>query len=104
MSKLSKKEIEHIAKLARIHITEKEKKQYLKELSKVLDYVEKLSEVDTVNIKETSQAIGLENVYREDRESFEWKVDKDSKKNTEKLLSNTKNKLDDYVKVKQILS
>ena len=101
MAKLSIKEVEHIAKLARIHLTEKEK--YSKELSSILGYVEKLQRVNTDNIEETSQVTGLRNVYRQDQATDIWKVDKDHQKNREKLLSNAPNKKSDYIKVKQVL-
>lgn len=104
MSNLSKKEIEHIARLARIHITESEKEKYSTELSKVLDYVEKLNELDTDKVAETSQTTGLTNVYRVDETSIEWKVDKDAVKNTEKLLANAPEKKDNYIQVKKILN
>lgn len=64
---LSKKEVEHIAHLARLGITSKELRKFSKELTSVLDYVNKLNEVDTKNIKSTSQVTGLVNVIREDK-------------------------------------
>jgi len=63
---LNKKEIEHLALLARLGITEKEKEKFRSELSSILDYVAKLNEVDTENIKPTSQVTGLSNIMRED--------------------------------------
>lgn len=104
MAKISKEEIEHLARLARIHITKKEKKQYSKEISGVLGYVNKLNHVDTKNIGETSQTTGLENVYRQDKITDEWKVSKDKNKNRQKLLANAAQKYGDYIKVKQILN
>lgn len=104
MSKISKQEVERIAKLARIHITDKEKEIFSKDLSAILGYVEKLEKVNTNKIEETSQVTGLENVYRKDETSEIWKADKDIKKNTEELLKNAKNKQDNYVKVKQVLN
>lgn len=103
MAKLSKSEVEHIAKLARIHLTEKEKQKYSKELSSILGYVEKLQKVNTDNVEETSQVTGLVNVYREDNVTDKWKVDKDTKENREKLLSNAPAKKGEYVKVRQVL-
>lgn len=103
MSKLSKAEIEHLAKLARLELSEKEKVQYSRELSDILGYVEKLNKVKTDQISETSQVTGLENVYREDKVSDIWKTDKNPQKNTEKLLANAPEKKDNYWKVKQVL-
>lgn len=103
MSKLSKSEVEKISQLARIHLTEKDKEKYSNELSSILGYVEKLQAVNTDKVEETSQVTGLTNVYREDKATDIWKVNKDVKKNREKLLSNAPAKKDDYIKVKQIL-
>ena len=103
MNKITKTEVEKIAKLARIHITESEKEKYSTELSKILRYADKLNELNTDKIPETSQTTGLVNVYRKDVATLEWKVDKDEAKNTEKLLANAPEKKDNYIKVKQIL-
>ncbi|MDO8668678.1 MAG: Asp-tRNA(Asn)/Glu-tRNA(Gln) amidotransferase subunit GatC [Candidatus Buchananbacteria bacterium] len=65
--KLSKSEIEHIAKLARLNLSEDEAKLYSQQLSDILDYVEKLQAVDTSGVEETSQVTGLTNIMREDK-------------------------------------
>ena len=64
--KLSKKEVEKIAELARLDLTEKEVAVYAEQLSAILEYVDQLQEVDTKNIEITSQTAGLSNVMRED--------------------------------------
>ena len=66
MAKLTKQEVEYIANLARLNLTEEEKKQYGEQLSSILDYVEKMNEVDTKDIEPTSQITGLKNVMRKD--------------------------------------
>ena len=66
MAKLDIKQIEHIAKLSRLELTEDEKKLYSEQLSSVLEYVELLSEVYTENVEPTSNITGLKNVTRED--------------------------------------
>lgn len=58
--------ISHVAKLANLPLNDEEKNIFEKQLSSVLEYINKLSEVDTENIEETSQVTGLENVLRED--------------------------------------
>ena len=63
---IKKKEVEHIAKLARLGLTEKEREKMQKELSSVLDYIEKLKEVDISKVKPTSHSIKVENVIRND--------------------------------------
>jgi len=58
--------VDHIAKLANISLTNDEKKKFEPQLEAVLGYIEKLSGADTKNIKETSQVTGLQNIERED--------------------------------------
>jgi len=64
--KLSKKEVENIAKLSRLELNEPEKELFAGQLSDVLNYFEKLKEMDTENVEITAQVTGLENVYRND--------------------------------------
>lgn len=66
MSKLDISQIEHIAKLSRLKLTDEEKKLYSEQLSSVLDYVEQLSLVDTKDVEPTANITGLKNVLRED--------------------------------------
>jgi aspartyl-tRNA(Asn)/glutamyl-tRNA(Gln) amidotransferase subunit C len=65
---LTIKEVEHIAELARLELTSKEKEMFVEQLSSILDYVEKLNKVNTVGVEETSQVTGLINATREDKE------------------------------------
>ncbi len=63
---ISKEEVKHIAKLARLGLTEEGIEKFQKELSSILDYIEKLKEVDILGIEPASHAIKVENVMRED--------------------------------------
>lgn len=63
---LETKDIQHIAKLARLHLTQEETEQYASELSVVFDYFAMLDEVDVTGVEETTQVTGLTNVVRED--------------------------------------
>lgn len=63
---LSKETVEHIAKLARLRLTEEEKERYGDQLSSILSYVEKIQAVDTADVAPTSQVTGLTNIMRED--------------------------------------
>ncbi len=63
---LTQEQVEHIAQLARLNLTDQEKITYQQELSSILDYVDKLQAVDTTNVQETSQVTGLQNVTRSD--------------------------------------
>lgn len=70
--KVSRHDIEHIAKLARIDLNEDEKELFGSQLSSILDYMEKLNELDTSDIEPTSHVLSLQNVMRDDtvRESI----------------------------------
>lgn len=59
---LSEEEVRHVAKLARIELSDSEVKKFSGQLSGVLDYMEILKEVDTEGVEETSQVTGLTNV------------------------------------------
>ncbi len=63
---ISKEEVKHIAKLARLGLTEPEIEKFQRELSSILDYIEKLKEVDIKNVEPTSHTLKIENVFRED--------------------------------------
>jgi len=74
--KLTKQEVEHIATLARLRLSEEEKETYSEQLSAILNYMEKLSSVDTSEVEPTSQVTGLTNIMRED-EVIESGIEKD---------------------------
>lgn len=63
---ISEEEVKHIAKLARLSLTEKEIKTFSVQLSDVFEYVELLNSVDTNGVEETSQVTGLQNVTEKD--------------------------------------
>lgn len=93
---ITKEEAKHIAKLARLGLTEKEIEKFQKELSPIFDYIEKLNEVDTANIEPTSHSIKVENVMREDQV-------KKTKTESKRLMDLAPDKKDSYIKVKSIL-
>jgi aspartyl-tRNA(Asn)/glutamyl-tRNA(Gln) amidotransferase subunit C len=63
---LTLQDVEKIAGLARLALTEAEKKRYLEQLSAVLDYAERLNELDTADVPPTASAVNLHSVMRED--------------------------------------
>lgn len=68
MSKLKKSDVLHIAKLAKLKLAKSEIDKFSKQLSMILEYVNKLSEIETSDVIPASQTIGLANVFREDKE------------------------------------
>ena len=97
MSKLSKEEVEHIANLARLDLSEEEKIKYQKELSDILSYIDKLQEVDTSDVDGVAQVGDIFNIYRED-EAQDW--DATEKQAALGLAPEFKN---DQYKVKKVL-
>ena len=95
---ISKEEVKHIAKLARLGLSEKEIEKFQKELSSILDYVEKLKKVDVAKIEATSHPLAVENVMREDEEKSKLKT-----QNSKRLLDLAPETKNGYVKVKSIL-
>lgn len=67
--KISREEIEHIASLARLYLTEEEKDLFGSQLASILDYMEKLNELDTRDISPTSHVLPLSNVMHYDMPS-----------------------------------
>jgi aspartyl-tRNA(Asn)/glutamyl-tRNA(Gln) amidotransferase subunit C len=63
---LTPAEVEHIAELARLELTPREKTRYLKQLSSILDYIQKLQELDTKNIPATSSVLPSRSMLRAD--------------------------------------
>jgi aspartyl-tRNA(Asn)/glutamyl-tRNA(Gln) amidotransferase subunit C len=94
---LTKEEVKHIAKLARLALAEEEIEKFQKELSSILDYIEKLKEVDVAKVKPTAQSIEMENVMRSDKENPKSKIQ------NSKLLDLAPETKDGYLKTKQIL-
>ncbi len=89
--------IDHIAKLARIGLTDQQKKKYEKQFSDILDFVNQLKEVKTNKLEPISHVTGLENVTRQD------KAKEKTIKQTDKLLELAPKKQGRQVKVKAVL-
>ncbi len=60
------KEVEHVAKLARLELTEDEKTQFLEQLNKIIGYFNQLNEVNTEGIEPMAHSVPIVNVMRED--------------------------------------
>lgn len=73
MAVIDKKLLKHLAALARLELTAKEGKQFLKDLKAILDYFGELRRVDVKKIKPMSGGAGLINVFREDEVDIEKK-------------------------------
>ena len=88
------KDVEHVAKLARLELTEEEKEKYAGQLGDVLKYVEQMNEVDTSNVEPMAHAIDFVNVVREDTVKYE--------QTKEELMQNAPDEEDGFFKVPKI--
>jgi aspartyl-tRNA(Asn)/glutamyl-tRNA(Gln) amidotransferase subunit C len=59
-------DVEKVAKLANLPVTEEEKEKYSDQLTKILGYIDELQKVDTTGIEPTYNVTGLNSVFRED--------------------------------------
>ncbi len=59
-------DIEKVARLARLELSEEEKNEFSGQLIKIIDYVEKIKELDTSNVKPAEHIVTLNNVFRKD--------------------------------------
>ena len=97
--KLSKDDVLKLAKLSRLQLTDDEIAQYQEELSAILEYVQKLENVDTTGLKPTYQVTGLTtldpNAAREDEVTEQV--------SHEELMKNVPDHLDGHIKVKRMV-
>lgn len=92
--KLTEKDVEYVAKLARLKLSPEETKLYTSQFERILEYMDELNKVDTSKVEPTSHALGLKNVFREDQvEPFDPKP----------LLDNAPAKEAGFFKVQKII-
>lgn len=92
---LTSDEVRHIAKLARIALTDEEIERYREQLSGILDHFQILNEIDTSDVPPTAQSFALTNVERPDevRESL----------GADGVLQNAPRTEDGYLRVRAVL-
>jgi aspartyl-tRNA(Asn)/glutamyl-tRNA(Gln) amidotransferase subunit C len=66
VAKITRREVEHVARLARLELAEEEKEQMTAQLDSILEYIEKLKELDTAEVEPTTTVIPMVSVMRED--------------------------------------
>jgi aspartyl-tRNA(Asn)/glutamyl-tRNA(Gln) amidotransferase subunit C len=73
---LNRDQVLHVARLARLELTEEEVQRFSGELSKVLDHIEMISELgDLGDVEPTSHVVNVENALREDEPRPSWPRD-----------------------------
>jgi aspartyl-tRNA(Asn)/glutamyl-tRNA(Gln) amidotransferase subunit C len=66
MMKITLQQVEHVARLARLELTEQEKETLQAQLDSILSHIGKLNELDTSGVEPTSHVLPLANVFRDD--------------------------------------
>ncbi len=89
------KDVEHIAKLAKLDFSEEEKSKFTEEFNEILAFMEKLNELDTSKVEPLSHVIGLQNVFREDSVK--------SSLPTQDALKNAPAKTEQFFKVPKVI-
>ncbi|MCW4030764.1 MAG: Asp-tRNA(Asn)/Glu-tRNA(Gln) amidotransferase subunit GatC [Candidatus Bathyarchaeota archaeon] len=92
---LSKKEVDHIAWLANIEISEKEKTLFTEQFNEILDYFKKIDELETEGVEPTYHVLNLKNVSRKD--------EKKPSLSTEEALRNAPKKEKKFIKAPRIV-
>ena len=64
---IGKDEVQRIAKLARLEISDTEQEAFSRQLSGILSYVEQLKKIDTTGVEPTAAVVGQTNVFRPDK-------------------------------------
>jgi aspartyl-tRNA synthetase len=93
--KISTQEVNHVAKLARLELSDQEATFFQKDLNSILDYVETLKDLDTDHVSPMSHVLEINNVWRDDRPR--------DQKETGPLLENAPMREKGYYKVPKIL-
>ena len=89
------RDVEHVALLARLELSDWEKELFAGQLGAILRYIEKLNELDTDGVEPTSHVLPISNVMRDDEPRPSWPLDK--------VLENAPDKEDGQFRVPAVL-
>ena len=92
---IDRKDVEHVARLARLALTEAELERMRGEMAAILQYIEKLKVVDVEGVEPTSHAVPLVNVMREDE--VEPSVDREA------MMRNAPDRSGEFFRVPRII-
>jgi aspartyl-tRNA(Asn)/glutamyl-tRNA(Gln) amidotransferase subunit C len=92
---LSKKEVEHVACLAHIELSEKEKVLFTEQFNEILDYFKQIDLVETEGVEPTYHVLDLKNVHRKDETKPSL--------STEEALKNVPKKEKNFLKAPRIV-
>ncbi len=93
--KITKKEVEYVARLARLALSEAEKEKMTAQLDSILQYMDTLNKLDTKKVEPTSHVLPLNNVWREDVTTPSCP--------REEILANAPEQAEGFYKVKKVI-
>ena len=93
--KIDEQQVRHVAKLARLELSDEEVAQFSGQLSSILEYIEKLNELDTDSVEPLAHCLPVNNVFRDDKVTESLK--------TEDALANAPQSYEEYFKVPKVL-
>lgn len=93
--KITGAEVKHVARLARLKLSEEEVETFTGQMGAILAYIEKLNELDTDGIVPTAHAVPMENAFREDMERPSIGVDQ--------ALANAPDQVDGFFRVPKVI-
>ena len=92
---ISREEVQHVARLARLHLTDEEAERMREQLDAILAYIDKLRELDVEGVEPTAHAVPLVNVMRDDALTpCLWQ---------EQALANAPDRSDEFFRVPRII-
>ena len=92
---VSKDEVKNIAKLSKLRLEENEVDEFTKDMNRILDYMEKLNELDTENVEPLSNPLDTFNVFRKDE--LKKSIDR------EDALKNAPDGTDEFFRVPKVI-
>jgi aspartyl-tRNA(Asn)/glutamyl-tRNA(Gln) amidotransferase subunit C len=92
---LSREEVQHVARLARLHLTDDELERMREQLDAILAYVDKLRQLDVEGVEPTSHAVPLLDVMRDDAVAPSLPQDE--------ALANAPDRADEFFRVPRII-
>lgn len=95
MAHISKEDVEHVAHLARLSVSDENVEKLTEELDAIIGFAEQLDELDTTDVEPTSHVLDIHNVLRED--TIQPSLDR------EEALKNAPDQKDGQVKVPSVL-
>jgi aspartyl-tRNA(Asn)/glutamyl-tRNA(Gln) amidotransferase subunit C len=93
--RLTPDEVEHVALLGRLKLTEEERARFTTQLNSILEYFEQLQQIDTTGVPPMSHAVAITNVFREDEPQPALTPDE--------ALQNAPDRDNDYFRVPRVI-